>query len=125
MPRNAQKPGAPSHRLERVGEQIRHALSEIFSRGEVDDPVLNRRLVTIAAVRMSPDLRLASVYVMPLGGKDAPDVLAASFDLGLQGYSPEQGAAFVNTLQQRVAGLPEVVGVSVTNNVPMGERRIG
>jgi ribosome-binding factor A len=68
---------APSQRALRAGELIRHAVAEILSRGEVHDPVLEGHLVTVPEVRMSPDLRLASVYVMPLGGKDAPDVLAA------------------------------------------------
>jgi predicted permease len=49
-------------------------------------------------------------------------VLAASFDLGLQGYTPEQSTSFVSTLEQRVAGLPGVTSISVTNSVPMGER---
>jgi ribosome-binding factor A len=77
MSRIVQKSGAPSHRLERVAEQIRHALSEILSRGEVSDPVLNRRIVTIAAVRMSPDLKLATVAFLPLGGGEVEDTLAA------------------------------------------------
>jgi ribosome-binding factor A len=77
MSRPAPKPGAPSHRSERVGEQIRHALSEILARGDVDDPVLSRRLVTIAGVRMSPDLKLATVAFLPLGGEGAPQTLSA------------------------------------------------
>ncbi len=77
MSRIAPKSGAPSHRLERVGEQIRHALSEIFARGEVSDPVLNRKLVTIAGVRMSPDLKLATVAFLPLGGGETAETLAA------------------------------------------------
>jgi predicted permease len=56
-----------------------------------------------------------------LGFDASSRVLAASFDLGLQGYSPEQAAALVTTLEQRVAGLPGVTGVSTTNSVPMGE----
>ncbi len=60
-----------------------------------------------------------------VGFEATSHVLAASFDLGLQGYSPEQGAAFVTALQQRVAAIPGVSDVAVTNNVPMGERRIG
>ena len=68
---------APSQRALRAGEVVRHALAEILSRGEVHDPVLEGHLITVPEVRMSPDLRLASIYVMPLGGKDAPDVLAA------------------------------------------------
>ena len=77
MPRSAPKSGAPSHRLERVGEQIRHALSESLSRGEVHDPVLNRQVVTIAGVRMSPDLKLATVAVLPLGGVATEETLTA------------------------------------------------
>jgi ribosome-binding factor A len=77
MSRIAQKSGAPSHRLERVAEQIRHALSEVLSRGEVSDPVLNRRIVTIAAVRMSPDLKLATVAFLPLGGGEVDETRAA------------------------------------------------
>jgi ribosome-binding factor A len=77
MPRIAPKSGAPSHRSERVAEQIRHALADILSRGEVSDPVLNRQVVTIAGVRMSPDLKLATVAFLPLGGGDAGQALAA------------------------------------------------
>ncbi len=71
------KPGAPSHRLERVAEQVRHAISDILARGEVDDPLLVRQVVTVGGVRMSPDLKLAIVAVLPLGGRDTPQTLAA------------------------------------------------
>lgn len=67
----------PSQRALRAGEVIRHALAEILARGEVHDPVIETHLVTVPEVRMSPDLRLATVYVMPLGGHDEKDVLAA------------------------------------------------
>jgi ribosome-binding factor A len=77
MPRTAPKSGAPSHRLERVAEQIRHALADVLARGEVDDPVLNRQVVTIGAVRMSPDLKLATVAFLPLGGGETGPTLAA------------------------------------------------
>ena len=77
MPRIAPKSGAPSHRLERVAEQIRHALSDVLARGEVADPVLERRLITVAGVRMSPDLKLATVSVLPLGGGETKPTLAA------------------------------------------------
>ena len=77
MPRSSFKSASPSHRLERVSESIRHALAEILSRGEVVDPVLNTHVVTIANVRMSPDLKLATVATMPLGGKDAQKTIAA------------------------------------------------
>jgi ribosome-binding factor A len=68
---------APSQRALRAGELVRHALAEILSRGEVHDPVIETHLITVAEVRMSPDLRLATIYVMPLGGHDENAVLAA------------------------------------------------
>ena len=68
---------APSQRALRAGELIRHALAEILARGDVHDPVIEAHLVTVAEVRMTPDLRLATVYIMPLGGEDEADVLAA------------------------------------------------
>lgn len=67
----------PSQRVLRVGELVRHALAEILMRGEVHDDVLASHVVTVPEVRMSPDLRLATAYVIPLGGKDAKPVLAA------------------------------------------------
>ena len=67
----------PTQRALRAGELVRHALAEILARGEVYDPALERNLVTVPEVRMSPDLRLATIYVMPLGGKDSNEVLAA------------------------------------------------
>ncbi len=77
MSRIAPKSGAPSHRSERVAEQIRHALSDVLARGEVVDPVLQRQVVTIAGVRMSPDLKLATVAFLPLGGRESAQTLAA------------------------------------------------
>jgi len=67
----------PSQRALRAGEVIRHAIAELLSRGDVHDPVLQGHLITVPEVRMSPDLRLATIYVMPLGGKDVEEVLAA------------------------------------------------
>ncbi len=64
-----------SHRLLRVGENIRHALSEIFARGEIRDPALDGVSVTVTEVRCSPDLRNATVFVMPLGGVKEKDVV--------------------------------------------------
>jgi ribosome-binding factor A len=69
--------GEPSQRMLRVGELIRHTLSDLLARGAVRDPVLEGHVVTVPDVRMSPDLKLATVYVMPLGGKDVDTVLAA------------------------------------------------
>ena len=66
-----------SQRQLRVGELVRHAFAEMLTRGDVHDPVLEKHLVTVPEVRMTADLRLATIYVMPLGGKDATAVLAA------------------------------------------------
>jgi ribosome-binding factor A len=65
-----------SQRQLRVGELIRHSLSEIFSRGEARDPDLAGRVITVPEVRMSPDLKHATVLVMPLGGEDRERLLA-------------------------------------------------
>jgi ribosome-binding factor A len=61
----------------RVGEMLRHALADMLVRGDIHDDVLAKAVVTIPEVRMSPDLRLATAYVMPLGGKDADAIVAA------------------------------------------------
>jgi ribosome-binding factor A len=61
----------------RVGELIRHSMAELLTRGEVNDPVLETHVVTVPKVRMSPDLKLATVFVMPLGGGDTAPVLEA------------------------------------------------
>ena len=71
-----QAPGG-SQRALRVGELIRHAVADMLTRGDVHDPVLEGHLITVPEVRMSPDLRLATIYVMPLGGKDIEAVLEA------------------------------------------------
>jgi ribosome-binding factor A len=75
--RSTQRNAGPSQRQLRVGELIRHALSEMLARGEVHDEVLASHVVTVSEVRMSPDLRLATIYIMPLGGKDLGPVLQA------------------------------------------------
>jgi ribosome-binding factor A len=64
----ARSRSAPSQRQLRVGELIRHELAAIFSRGDVVDPVVEGAGVTVTEVEMSPDLRLATVYVRPFGG---------------------------------------------------------
>jgi ribosome-binding factor A len=66
-----------SQRQLRVGELIRHELADLFSRGDIHDPVIERHLITVPEVHMSPDLRLATVYIMPLGGRDGEAVLEA------------------------------------------------
>jgi ribosome-binding factor A len=68
---------APSQRMLRVAELVRHAMARMLSRGEINDPVIEKHVVTVSRVKMSPDLKLATVYVMPLGGKDEPEVIAA------------------------------------------------
>ena len=68
--RQSDKRSGPSQRQLRVGELIRHALAEMLARAEIHDDVLAAHVVTVAEVRMSPDLRLATIYIMPLGGKD-------------------------------------------------------
>ena len=80
MPRHhhRERPSAgPSQRQLRVGEIIRHALAEMLSRGEVHDPVIEAHMITVPEVAMTADLRLATIYVMPLGGRDAQPVLEA------------------------------------------------
>jgi ribosome-binding factor A len=71
------KPSGPSQRQLRVGELIRHALAEMLARGDIHDEVLSRHVVTVPEVRLTPDLKLATAYVMPLGGGDVGPVLKA------------------------------------------------
>jgi ribosome-binding factor A len=60
-----------------VGELVRHALADMLARGEVHDPIIEGHLITVPEVQMTADLRLATIYVMPLGGRDTAAVLAA------------------------------------------------
>lgn len=80
MPRHHQKkssaPGGSQRQL-RVGEQVRHAIADILAQGTVHDEDLEGHIITVPEVRMSPDLKLATVYVMPLGGRDTELVIAA------------------------------------------------
>jgi ribosome-binding factor A len=81
MPRHHQKgspaPSGGSQRQLRVAETVRHAVAEILSQGHAHDPDLEGHIITVPEVRMSPDLKLATVYVMPLGGRDTEIVVAA------------------------------------------------
>jgi ribosome-binding factor A len=79
MPRHQHREQSPggSQRQLRVGELIRHELAAMLSRGEIHDPVIEAHMITIPEVRMSADLRLATIYVMPLGGRDEKPVLDA------------------------------------------------
>lgn len=74
---NDTSPEGRSVRLLRVGEQVRHILSELLMRGEVHDPLLGSTTVSVSEVRMSPDLRHATVFVKPLLGSDEEAVLKA------------------------------------------------
>ncbi|MCU4181221.1 30S ribosome-binding factor RbfA [Bosea sp. BH3] len=71
------KPSGPSQRQLRVGELIRHAIADMLARGDIHDDVLAKHVVTVPEVRLSPDLKLATAYIMPLGGQDVKPVLKA------------------------------------------------
>ena len=75
--RKVETPEGRSVRLLRVGEQVRHILSDILARGDVHDDTLQSHLVSVTEVRMSPDLRHALVFVKPLLGQDEEVVLKA------------------------------------------------
>ena len=70
-------PKMPSQRQLRVGEIIRRALSECLTRGDVRDPLLEQSVVSISEVKMSPDLKIATVYIAPLGPQDIPAIVKA------------------------------------------------
>ena len=71
------KPSGPSQRMLRVGELVRHALAAIFARGEIEDDALRGSVITVPEVRMTPDLKIANAYIMPLGGQYAEEIVAA------------------------------------------------
>ena len=79
MAKHHQRPQAagPSQRALRVGELVRHTMAEMLTRGDVHDPVIETHLITVPEVRMSADLKLATIYVMPLGGRDEKAVVEA------------------------------------------------
>ncbi|MFZ5733907.1 MAG: 30S ribosome-binding factor RbfA [Pseudomonadota bacterium] len=79
MPRHHQRDAAPggSQRQLRVGELVRHAVAEILMHGATHDPALEGNLITVPEVRMTADLKLATIYVMPLGGLHIDEVMAA------------------------------------------------
>ena len=81
---SSQTPGAGQRRL-RVGEEMRHALAQIFQRGVLRDPALQDVSLTVTEVRVSPDLKHATAFIMPLGGRNAAEAIA-----GLR-----RGAAFL------------------------------
>ena len=71
------KPVGPSQRMLRVGELVRHALAAMFARGEIEDDALRGAVITVPEVRMTPDLKIANAYIMPLGGLHAEEIVAA------------------------------------------------
>jgi len=79
MPRyhHREQTAGGSQRQLRVGELIRHELADMLSRGDIHDAVIEAHMITVPEVRMSADLRLATVYIMPLGGRDEAAVLDA------------------------------------------------
>jgi ribosome-binding factor A len=74
---HSRRDAGPSQRQLRVGEVLRHALAEILNRNEIRDPDLDGISVTITQVRPSPDMRYATVYCAPLGGKNTAPIIAA------------------------------------------------
>ena len=77
MPRKKKSSSAPGQRQLRVGEEIRHALSEILGRDHLDDPDLAGKMVTVTQVSVSPDLRNATAFVTPFGGGESGKLVAA------------------------------------------------
>ncbi|HTJ55974.1 MAG TPA: 30S ribosome-binding factor RbfA [Devosiaceae bacterium] len=77
MSKDRHKPSGPTQRMLRVGELVRHSLAGVFSRAEIEDPALEGKVITVPEVRMTPDLKIANVYVMPLGGAGAAEVVEA------------------------------------------------
>jgi len=76
MNRNSGGKG-PSQRQLRVGEMVRHALTEILQRGEIPDPEIERTVISVTEVGMSPDLKIATVYISPLGVADPQPIIKA------------------------------------------------
>ncbi|HZH52669.1 MAG TPA: 30S ribosome-binding factor RbfA [Microvirga sp.] len=77
MAKRFEQTAGPSQRQQRVAELVRHALAEVLARGDLQDDVLTKNVITIPEVRMTPDLKLATAFVMPLGGRDEAAVLKA------------------------------------------------
>jgi ribosome-binding factor A len=88
----------PSQRQLRVGEELRHALARIIERGEIRDPEVARRGVTVTEVSVSPDLRQATVFVVPLGGGEIAPLLA-----GLKRAAPFLRREVARHVQLRMA----------------------
>ena len=74
---NREQSAGASQRQLRVGELIRHEFADMLARGDVHDAVIEGHMITVPEVRVSADLRLATIYIMPLGGHDEKEVLDA------------------------------------------------
>ncbi|MFT6073234.1 MAG: ribosome-binding factor A [Yoonia sp.] len=78
MAKNTNRDGkAPTQRMLRVGEMIRRTLSEVLQRGDVHDAELERMSITVGEVRMTPDLSIATAFILPLGGQGKEEALSA------------------------------------------------
>jgi ribosome-binding factor A len=77
MARSPASGSGPSQRQLRVGEQVRHALSDLLRRGEINDNIIEATVISISEVRMSPDLKIATAFVSPLGARDDEAVVQA------------------------------------------------
>jgi ribosome-binding factor A len=77
MKQSHHRPAGPSQRMLRVGELVRHALAGLLARNEIEDPDLQGAVITVPEVRMTSDLKLATAYVMPLGGVRAREIVEA------------------------------------------------
>jgi len=88
--------GAPSQRQLRVGEELRHALAQLLRPGELRDPALSDADITVTEVRISPDLKNATAFVMPLGGANTQEIMA-----GLKRSAPFLKARVARTVELR------------------------
>ncbi len=73
---NKREGRAPSQRQLRVGEEVRHVLAQVLGRDELRDPDLQNRVITVTEVRLSPDLKNATAFIVPLGGEHSAEILA-------------------------------------------------
>jgi len=95
---HSRRAGAPSQRQLRVGEELRHSLAQLLRPGELHDPALREANITVTEVRVSPDLRNATAYVMPLAGANADEVMS-----GLKRSAPYLKTMIARTVELRQA----------------------
>jgi len=92
----SQRAGAPSQRQLRIGEELRHALAQLLRPGELRDPALHGANITVTEVRISPDLKNATAYVMPLAGANSDEIMA-----GLKRSAPFLKVRVARTVELR------------------------